>query len=203
MTVSVHNAAHSDLDGVVAAHRAAFPGFFMTLLGPRFLTHFYRHFIDNPLGVLLIARDTNGSVLGCLAGTSRPAEFFRMLRSGQGMTLLMAAIPALLRHPLRVVGRLLSAIRYRGDEPPDLPGYWLLSSLGVRRDFGGSGIGTALVERFVVDAGRTGAAGIYLVTDSDDNERARTFYSRRGFVMHSRRVRRDGRRLEVLVRGLN
>jgi GNAT superfamily N-acetyltransferase len=190
------------LSAVVAAHLAAFPGFFMTLLGPRFLTVFYGHFIDNASGILLIARNGDGEVLGCLAATRQPAEFFRTLRQRRGMTLLIAALPALLRHPWRVAARLLSAAWYRGDKPPDLPGYWLLSSLAVREDCAGSGIGTALVERLITNARHKEAAGVYLVTDSDDNDRAKSFYARRGFGMHSRFVRPDGRRLEVLARGL-
>jgi ribosomal protein S18 acetylase RimI-like enzyme len=202
MTLCVRNALERDLDAVVAAHLAAFPSFFMTLLGPRFLTVFYRHFIEHPSGVLLVACDTHDRVVGCLAGTGQPARLFRALRSQRGMTLLIAAIPALLRRPFSVTARLLSAAWYRGDEPPDLPGYWLLSSLGVREDCAGSGVGTALLERFVTDATEAEAQGIYLVTDDDRNDRAKRFYTTRGFVMHSRRVRHDGRRLEVLMRGL-
>jgi GNAT superfamily N-acetyltransferase len=198
----VENADHADLDSVVAAHFAAFPGFLMTLLGPRFLMVFYRHFIDSPLGILLIARNAEGKVLGCLAATRQPPEFFRTLRRRHGVTLLMAAIPSLLRHPRRVAARLLNGAWYRGDRPPDLPGYWLLSSLAVREDFAGNGVGTTLVEHFIANASHTEAAGIYLVTDSNDNDRAKTFYMRRGFILHSRLVRRDDRRLDVLVRGL-
>jgi ribosomal protein S18 acetylase RimI-like enzyme len=202
MSFSVHNAERSDLHGVIAAHFAAFPGYFMTLLGPRFLYIFYRYFLDNPLGILLLARDESGRVLGFLAGTRQPAGFFRALRNRHAVSLLLAVLPAAFRHPVRVTERLLSAVRYRGDAPPGLPGYWLLSSLGVNQEFAGSGVGTALVTRFVADAEQTQAAGIYLVTDSDDNEAAKAFYDRRGFVTHTTRVRRDGRRMDVMVRGL-
>lgn len=197
----MHIAARADLDAVVAAHLVAFPGFFMTLLGPRFLMTFYDHFIDNALGILLIAKNGKGMVLGCLAATCQPADFFRTLRKRRGMTLVIAAMPALLRNPWKVAARLVSAAWYRGDKPPDLAGYWLLSSLAVSEDFTGSGVGTALVEQFIANARDSNAAGVYLVTDSDDNDRAKRFYARRGFVLHTRFVRRDGRRMEVLVRG--
>jgi GNAT superfamily N-acetyltransferase len=202
MTVSVHNAAHVDLNGIVVAHCSAFPCFFMTLLGRRFLTVFYRHFIDHPLGIALIARDAEGPILGFLAGTREPAEFFRVLRKRQGLTLALAAVPALVCHPIRVAERLWAAVRYRGDAPPELPGYWLLSSFGVRKDRAGAGIGTALLLQFLAGAVQAGAAGIYLVTDSHENERTRSFYLRHGFAMHSQSVRPDGRRMELLVRDL-
>jgi GNAT superfamily N-acetyltransferase len=201
VTFSVQDAAAPDLDAVVAAHLTAFPGFFMTLLGSRFLRVFYGHFVEVESGILLIARNGEGKILGCLAATRQPTKFFRTLRKRRGVTLLIAAIPALLRHPWDVAARLLSAVWYRGDRPPDLPGYWLLSSLAVREDSAGTGVGTALVERFIENARNTDSGGVYLVTDSDDNDRARIFYARRGFIMHSRFVRRNGRRLEVLVRG--
>jgi GNAT superfamily N-acetyltransferase len=114
----------------------------------------------------------------------------------------LASIPGLLRHPIRIGERLLAAVRYGGDQPVALSGYWLLSSLGVEPDHACSGIGTTLVNRFYNMAGEERAAGIYLLTDLKDNGSVLNFYTKRQFVVHSRNRRRDGRQLLVLARGL-
>ena len=110
-----------------------------------------------------------------------------------------ASIPGLVRHPIRIGERLLAAVRYGGDQPPAIPGYWLLSSLGVEPDHARSGIGTILVDRFYNMAQEERAPGIYLLTDLKDNDAVLRFYTKRQFVVHSRNRRRDGRQLLVLA----
>ena len=111
----------------------------------------------------------------------------------------LASIPGLVRHPIRIGERLLAAVRYGGDQPPALPGYWLLSSLGVHPDHARSGIGTILLNRFYNMAEEERAPGIYLLTDLQDNTAVLNFYAKRQFVVHSRNRRRDGRQLLVLA----
>jgi ribosomal protein S18 acetylase RimI-like enzyme len=159
----------------------------------------YAAFIDQEDGILLVAESSPGAVVGLLAGTRAPAHFFRALRARRGIAMALASIPGLVRHPIRIGERLLAAGRYGGDQPPALPGYWLLSSLGVEPDHAGSGIGTILVNRLYNMADEARAPGIYLVTDLQDNDAALNFYAKRQFTVHSRNRRRDGRQLLVLA----
>jgi ribosomal protein S18 acetylase RimI-like enzyme len=202
MNVTIRRATQADVPGIVAAHASAFPGFFLTLLGSRFLGLFYGGFVGDPQACLLVAEGPGG-VVGFLAGVRDPDGFFRRLRARRGAQLAMSAMPALLRHPLRVAERLLSAAVYRGDHPPDLPGYWLLSSLGVHADAARGGVGTQLVDRYLEEATRAGAGGVYLLTDGRANDSALRFYGRRGFHTHASLRRRDGRHLLVLTRSIS
>jgi ribosomal protein S18 acetylase RimI-like enzyme len=202
MNGTLRRATRQDIPGIVAAHASAFPGFFLTLLGPRFLGLFYGAFVADPRACLLVA-EGEGGVVGFLAGVRDPELFFRRLRARRGPQLLMSAVPALLRHPLRVAERLLSAIVYLGDRPPDLPGYWLLSSIGVRSDAARGGVGARLLDRYLEEASQGGAGGVYLLTDGRDNDSALRFYGRRGFRTHASLRRRDGRELLVLTRSIS
>lgn len=202
MSIVVRNARLSDVTSIVRVHERAFPGFFLTDLGPRFLHRLYAGFVDEADGILLVAEEADGAAVGLLAGTRSPERFFRSMRRRQGVAMAFAAIPALLRRPRRVAERLLAAVRYRGDAPVTLPGYWLLSSLGVALDRAGTGAGTALVQRFCAEAEAQGAPGIYLLTDKNDNDAARRFYAGHGFDIHAEQLRRDGRQLLVLTRRL-
>lgn len=199
MSHSVRPALPDDIRNIVHVHERAFPGFLLTDLGSRFLTMLYAAFIDQQDGILLVAESSRGAVLGLLAGTRAPAHFFRALRARRGIAMGFASIPGLVRHPIRIGERLLAAVRYGGDQPPAIPGYWLLSSLGVEPDHARSGIGTILVDRFYNMAQEERAPGIYLLTDLKDNDAVLRFYTKRQFVVHSRNRRRDGRQLLVLA----
>jgi GNAT superfamily N-acetyltransferase len=160
----------------------------------------YGNFAAEPGGVLLVA-DSGSEIAGLVAGTAIPGEFFGRVRRRHGVAMALSAIPALVRHPIRVGERLLAAIRYRGDRPAGLPeGFWLLSSLGVARSHARRGIGATLVEEFCIRARDGGARGAYLLTDQDDNDTVRRFYAALAFREHVALHRRDGRRLLVLTR---
>jgi ribosomal protein S18 acetylase RimI-like enzyme len=201
VSFSVRAAGRDDIRDIVRVHESAFSGFLLTDLGPRFLTMLYAAFIDREDGILLVAESSRGAVVGLLAATRAPEQFFRSLRVRRGIAMALASIPGLLRHPIRIGERLLAAVRYGGDQPPALPGYWLLSSLGVEPGHGSSGIGTLLVNRLYNMAEEERAPGIYLVTDSKGNDAVLSFYAKRRFIVHSRNRRRDGRELLVLAHG--
>lgn len=192
-----------DVDAVVRNHLAAFPGFFLTLLGNRFLARLYQGFASEHDVATLLVAECDGEIVGFLAGCRAPEEFFRRMRRKYGFYMAFVALPSVLRHPLRVLERLLAAARYRGDRPPDLPGYWLLSSLGVAPSRSGLGLGEALVARFCGLAREAGARGVYLLTDAAGNDRTLRFYGKCGFTEHSVLVRPDGRRLALITRSLS
>jgi len=203
VTVLIRTATAEDIPSVVRVHQSAFPRFFLSDLGPRFLTRFYVAFIADARGVLLVAVDHAASVVGLLAGTSAPATFFPALRRGRGISFVSAALPYLLRHPWRAGERMIAALRYRGDRPPAVPAdYWLLSSLAVATPSARRGIGGALVARFCDDARDQGAHGVYLLTDRDDNDDVQRFYHKQLFTVHDVQCRRDGRHMSVLARRL-
>lgn len=200
MTLLVRGARDGDIEDVVTTHVSAFPGFLLTLLGTRFLTAFYQAFLTDKDALLLVVEGPDGRVAGFLAGVIAPERYFGRLRLTRGATLGFAALPALARHPLRVGRRLLAAAVYRGDRPPGLPAYWLLSSLGVHATASGMGAGSALMMHFLDSARQAGARGVYLLTDGADNAATLRFYDRHGFGVHVESMRPDGRRLLVLTR---
>lgn len=181
-------------------HARAFPGFPLTDLGSRFLMRLYNGFATMESGLLLVAESPGRGILGLLAGSPAPGAFFRALLIRRGMIMALIAIPGLTRHPARLAKRLLAAIIYRGDRPPSLPGYWLLSSLAVDPSRSRSGVGASLVRHFCKLAADQGSPGVYLLSDADHNEAVLRFYEKLHFVVHSRKERRDGRRLLLLTR---
>jgi len=180
-----------DLPGIVAEHQAAFPGFFLTMLGPRFLGELYAGFLTAGTSICYIAHD-RGECLGFVVGTTEPAGFFKRLLAQRWHAFLYAGLSRLLRHPVSVSQRFLAALFFRGDLPAAIAGATLLSSLAVRPFAKGKGIGSALVEKFCAEAVARGSNYVYLMTDEDGNHRVNCFYRKCGFSLDgsSRRINR-------------
>ncbi len=202
MSPTLRPALESDLTGVVDIHTRAFPGFFLTTLGSRFLLELYRGFLTRDTGHLLVA-EVEGQLAGFSAGTLRPEQFFRRLLQARWFAFVWAAMGALVWQPAVVVPRFVSALRYRGERPPTLREAALLSAIAVDPNFTRSGIGSMLLSAFCGEARRRGLRFVYLTTDRDDNDSTRQFYVRQGFHAESEIRRRDGRVMIRYVRALS
>jgi ribosomal protein S18 acetylase RimI-like enzyme len=188
-----------DLHRMVAAHQTAFPGFFLTMLGPRFLGELYAGFLAAGSSVCYVAED-RGECLGFVVGTTEPADFFKRLVLRRWHAFLYAGLFRLMRHPVSVSQRFAAALFFRGDLPTVIANATLLSSLAVRPFAQGKGIGLALVEKFCVEAVARGSSYVYLLTDEDDNHRANCFYRKCGFSLDGRSRRKSGRGMNRYLR---
>ena len=70
-----------DAREIAKLHTQAFPGFFLTQLGDRFLTGYYKCVEAYPGGILLVARNKDSTAAGFAAGFLDPPAFYRFLRS--------------------------------------------------------------------------------------------------------------------------
>lgn len=198
---SIGRASADDVDGIVETHIQAFSGFFLTLLGPRFLALLYRGFIEDESGIMLVARDASG-IRGFVAGTTAPAAFFSRLRR-HWIAFLLASASAVMRAPIRVMRRLASAALYRGEEPPAIAGAALLSSIAVPPEAAGRGLGTALLQAFADAARSVGCRHVYLTTDRDENAAVNRLYESFGFALEASFVRPGNRWMNRYVLDLH
>jgi ribosomal protein S18 acetylase RimI-like enzyme len=179
--VATRAATPADLPAVVRVHQAAFPGFFLTRLGPGFLRAYYRLVLDYPGGVLAVAAE-DGVVTGFVAGFLDPPGFYRCLRAGAWRFVLPLLGRVLTRPAL--APEILRGLRRSGGHalPAPCPGTPAeLSSVGVDPAREGRGAGQALVGYFIAEMTARGAGWIGLSTDADDNARVNRFYQRLGF----------------------
>jgi ribosomal protein S18 acetylase RimI-like enzyme len=177
-------AAVEDIDHIVRVHLTAFPGFFLTLLGARFLRELYSGFILDENGICLVA-ERDGEMSGFVVGTSAPEDFFRRMFFARWHAFLFAALGALLRRPWFVARRLASALGYRGEKPTAHPGGALLSSIAVIPEEAGTGVGRALVDAFCQHVVASRESFVYLITDRDGNDSVNRFYLQAGFSLES------------------
>ena len=169
------------LDEVVSVHTAAFPGFFMTQLGPLFVREYYRCVLRYSRGIFLTESGASGYD-GFVSGFIDPAAFYRDLRRHRAR-LGLAALGGIAVRPTRLAGLLANYRRTGGSAAqPNTKETAELSSLAVRPSASGAGIGSHLVRRFIAAAQEKGAERVTLTTDAVGNDAVNRFYKRLGFI---------------------
>jgi hypothetical protein len=103
------------IDDIVKVHIKAFPDFFLTFLGPKFLKEFYRSFIVDEQGIGVVAIE-NDKLLGAVVGPLQPAGYFKRLLKRKWSAFCFASMGAVLKNP-KVIKRLFRAVFYRGESP--------------------------------------------------------------------------------------
>lgn len=187
-----------DLAAVVRIHQNAFPGFFLTFLGPRFLKEFYTAFLEEINSIALVYQEPkSGRILGFVVGTILPSGFFKRLLKRRWWAFCLASLSAVFRKPTSVP-RIFRALFYRGT-PPSGKVRALLSSIAVDPDSGGRGLGKALVESWVEEVRKRGMPGCYLTTDAEGNDTVNHFYERCGWKVESTYVTPEGRKMNRYI----
>ena len=169
-----------DVDAVVGLHVRAFPGFFLSSLGPAFLRLLYMGILSDPGGLACVA-ERDGELCGFVAGVLEQRGFYSRLIRRRKWRFAAASVPALLRRP-RIALRLLRALRAPALADESSASACLLS-IAVDPASEGKGIGARLVGEFCRRASAGGASLLCLTTDRDANERTNAFYGRLGFTI--------------------
>ena len=182
-----------DVEAIAALHKRAFPTFFLSSLGERFLVQFYRGFLSDPTAVTVVARSVDGVPVGAVVGTTEPSGFFLRLLRRRWLGFALASAAAVLRRPA-AAPRLLNAVRYRGEAGSRVEGA-LLSSVCVDPGLQGQGVGRDLLAAWEGRAAQQGASAAYLTTDADDNDAVNAFYRARGWHLADTFATAQGRRM--------
>jgi ribosomal protein S18 acetylase RimI-like enzyme len=176
-------ATQADLPQVVVVHQAAFKGFLMTELGPRFLRGYYQQVLAYPHHLFLVWQSAGEAPIeGFVAGFLHPHAFYQQLRARK-WSLALGAATHLICHPHRW-GRVLASLRRAQTlaQPCDTGKLTAeLASLAVLPQSQGKGIGKVLTLAFLQAAQDKGAQRVYLTTDALNNDAVNAFYQRLGF----------------------
>lgn len=192
-----------DLRQVVNVHLEAFPGFFLTSLGPRFLEVMYRALLTGPGAVFLVAETESGVIEGFAVGMARNVPRDRSLALKGLPSFLLAVIPAVARNPVLVTRRLAAQMFSRNAQPVFPVGAAVLRSIGVRPQMKGGGAAGRLLTAFEAQAHAKGASSVALTTDALHNERAIGFYTKQGYSAWQEFEQHGSRRMLLMTKSLN
>lgn len=171
----------NDIVNVVDIHLQSFQGFFLSTLGSQFLNELYSGILIDENGIALVARQENGQVIGFVAGTSHPNQFYKRLLIKRWWAFAIAAIPSLLKNP-RIFMRLMRAFQKPGERTNCQSAE--LMSIAVHPKLQGGGAGKLLVNIFIQEARSRGCQNVILTTDALNNNPVNTFYMNCGFLLN-------------------
>lgn len=179
------------VDEIVDIHMATFQSFFLTFLGRGFLRQLYKGFITHEESNIIIARDDR--VEGFLAYSNDLSGFYKYLIRKSLFPFAWYSIIATFKNPKTVV-RLIRAF-VKPSESKRTEQYVELSSIGVRPEMKGKGIGSRLIDELKVVFDRGRYAYIKLETDAVGNDDVNRFYMRNGFAVFVNYTTVEGRKM--------
>ena len=182
-----------DIDQVVRIHLASFPGFFLSFLGPRFLSLYYSGVCEAPEGIAFVSLTPSAEPAGFVAGTSNPRGFYSRLLKRDWLRFSFASVRALFRRPSAIL-RVSRALSHPSRNPggDEVAG---LFSIGVSPELQGTGAGKTLVQAFLNEAKRRSCRKVFLTTDRDGNDTVNAFYRKMGFCVEREYATPEGRRM--------
>ncbi len=211
----VRPATPADLQATARAHISMLPAGLFPALGPRFVRHWHRTFLDSPHGVAFVMVDprSEGVIGGFLLGTSDQARFTSALLADRRSmaTLVISGTAALSRRPRlglhflrtrarpwarRLLRRRPAVEASTGAVPEQPERLAVLSAVAVHPTMQGRGVGERLVEQFLAQARRAGASTALLVTEIGQDGAA-GFYDRLGWTAVRDRTTRDGTAVRI------
>ena len=111
--ITVRNLDKSDeslIPRIAKLHIKAFPNFFLTQLGPRFLMTLYKGYLEDPDSGILVAEDSDHHLLGFLAYSFDYSRFYKGLMKSHLATFALCSAGAAIKHP-SFIKRLLGAFK--------------------------------------------------------------------------------------------
>lgn len=194
--IVVRDATISDVNAIADLHLLAFPGYFLSHLGRRFLRLFYAFFLVNEVSHCIVAVDDDkviGLVAGTLDGTQHYTTFYRRKFVQIAITVGARFLqdPVVRREIVRRAGHLrfaAAALLRPGPQPPAVPEKESdqtparLLSIAVHPDYRGKGVAERLTGLLISRVCRDGVSRVGLTVKSD-NTRAIAFYKKDGWIV--------------------
>ncbi len=178
-----------DINQVVDIHLQSFIGFFLSFLGKDFLKQLYKGIINDPNGIAFVYEDK--MIVGFVAGTTQPANFYRRLIIRRWWRFCLASIKPVLQKP-GIIHRLIRALNMPKSVTSESNRGTLLS-IAVSPDHQGKGYGEVLVKAFLDESARRGIKKVDLTTDAVDNDPVNKFYKKMGFSIERSFTTPEGR----------
>jgi ribosomal protein S18 acetylase RimI-like enzyme len=186
-----------DLPGIVAAHRRAFTGFFLTRLGPKFLRVYYNLVLAYEAGIVLVS-EHRGEIQGFACGFMDPGGFYRLMWKHRS-AFIWPALCALVRQPSLSAKILNGVKRVRTTASEAKARSCELSSIAVLPEASAQGLGRTLIRAFIAQSWSMNADSIYLTTDAENNGRANILYRESGFQLVKGFLQTKGRWMNEYV----
>lgn len=173
-----------DLPEVTRVHIAAFPNFFMTLMGPTFLKEYYYSVNKMPDGIVLgcFDEDSSGSrLLGFCAEAVVSAGFNKRMLCKRFIPFSIQSLRLLFINPGALLHFANNLTKGPDSKVSDPALYGELLSIAVDPTVQGKGVGKALINAVEQLLLKQGQQENSLTTDAVDNNKTISFYRKNNY----------------------
>lgn len=185
-----------DLDTVVSIHMQAFPGFFLTRLGSKFLKLMYEAFAQDDASVFVIVAKA-GAVVGFATGAAQQNTQVRRMAGKRAVRLALAIFPALCKSPIEIAKHLFYKLFSMDGHPTVDADSVILRSIAVSNVSLGTGAAVELLRFFECKVKEGGYRSVTLTTDAAANERVNNFYHKAGYFVKTQFVQNPNRLMNL------
>lgn len=175
----IHPVRKNEIDALVVIHTSAFPDFFLTQLGTRFLRLYYSSVLSHPEGILLGYYEET-RLTGFCAATINSNGFNKRLIKFHFFAFVIETFMLLLTN-IKALKRLYLNLSKTDSTNTDKGEYAELLSIGVDRGHQGKGIGKQLLMALEEEVKQRGGRKLSLTTDCHNNKQAVGFYRSMGY----------------------
>lgn len=175
----IHPVRKDEIDALVVIHTSAFPEFFLTQLGRRFLRLYYSSVLSHPEGILLGYYEED-RLTGFCAATINSNGFNKRLIKFHFFAFVIETFILLLTN-IKALKRLYLNLSKSDSTNTDKGEYAELLSIGVDRKHQGKGIGKQLLMALEEEVKQRGGRKLSLTTDCHNNKQAVSFYRSMGY----------------------
>lgn len=186
------------VDDVAYIHQIAFPGYFLTFLGSRFLCLLYSEILKTEGNSSVVAwSDEHQAAVGFAVAVKDQESFYSRLIKRRLFAFAFAALGATIKNPM-IIPRLFRALKYPAKSR-EAPAQACFLSMGVRPDMQGRKLAVLMTDKMMQGLKENGVESVLFVIDRDVNERARNFHYRYGAKPVREYQTPEGRWMEDLV----
>lgn len=197
-------AVQADLEKIVKVHFSAFPSFFLTSLGSRFLVQYYKIYIKY-CHVAFVAEE-NGVIEGFVVGSNDSTCFYKDLKKELLHFILPVLINVINFQLLSKVFKRAYSVLFKKKINSSLKlyeGLNELTSIGVTQNDQNKGLGGKLLAKYEQHCIVSKVKGITLTTDAEDNDKVLKFYKKFGYSIDQTFVQDKKRTMYSLVKYFN
>ena len=199
--ITIRKATNNDVDSIVAIHQQAFPEFFLTTLGWRFLRLYYKC-MCNCVDAVTLCAEENGEIKGFATSSYFSHGFNQSLIKKNIYRFSIIGIELLFSKPHALFRLVKNLDKKAGDNAVEDKGeYAELYSIAVKPENQGGGIGKKLLIATEEDVAKHNSK-ISLTTDFYNNEKTIGFYHSLGYQDYYEFVTYPDRRMWRMIKVL-
>lgn len=190
----------TDVDQLVIIHKEAFPDFFLTSLGEKFLKNYYYYSLKTKGSIAVCVENDHREIQGFAVGCLESAGFHKRVFLKSPIIFILSIMTAFIKSP-KVLLRLLKNFEKKASDNDD-KNYSELLSIAVKPEYKGRGLGKVLLNEFEKKILGFNGKKIALTTDVSNNQGVIAFYESNGYTKAFEFMTYPERRMFKMIKNL-